>query len=240
MHDSDSSLSNSDDEEIEITDDEDLKIINDIRIVRPKRGCEDEVRALFVGFGKAECAGTKAYLGFYNGEMVEQYVKAGQQYGRIFCKKANWAVTDARLTLDCSFKHFSRPALVRHIRERLGEDAGLARARFESPETVESLEESSDVGAGAGREVEARRRVGAWEQGRGPDREDITGFWQIFHLELAGIAFGAGVFCSLCLFLFCISSLLFVITAYQVSRMIERWEGKVVFNCPLGQLQPSL
>jgi hypothetical protein len=189
------------------SNDDDFEITGEIRLVHPLSGCRDKVRATLVGSGKPAAGpkykDTKAYLGFYKGEVVEAYFGNVGSGFQVHCG-ANWAGIDKRLDLDKTLKRLSQSALEKTIRERIVEDAplgGRPRAYAESPE---SLETSPGAGMGAGAQegsvgggVEAwREDIGSGVQGvwdgaqRWEDHNmgNTAPFLQIFPMRIADIA----------------------------------------------------
>jgi hypothetical protein len=194
------------------SDDEGFEITGDIRIIKPKRGCEDEVRTTLVGSGKAVAgpnfADTNAYLGFYEGEVVEAYFKkVGRGGGRVHCSAANWAAIARRLDLNDDLKSLSRTKLMDVIRERTREDAPLSAGSGVTkpcPVSFESLESSLGAGTraealgveagdkaedlrpqGGDLEVEARRREGG---ARVAHRQGTAAIPRIFYMRLIDVA----------------------------------------------------
>jgi len=172
-------------------DNDGVEIIGDIRIVKPRQGCEDDVCTTFAGCGKATTAvgfsyaDTDAYLGFYKGDIVEAYFKRVGRGLRIHCG-ANWAAVNRRLELNDGFKGFTRAALADAIRDRTVENAPLnggplpaAGATGFRPWTVETHDSCPVAGAiarsnGAG----AQDRIQAWRQDFGArawDRDVVVG-----------------------------------------------------------------
>jgi hypothetical protein len=140
------------------SDGEGVIITGDIRIVQPKKDCDDEAYTTLAGSGKAAAGpkytNTYAYLGLYKGDIVEAYFKkTGRAGPRIHCAKANWAAIKERLDLDNSLKQLSELELTALIRQRTMEDAPLGvgpLVREACVQSVESLEESPAAEAGAG------------------------------------------------------------------------------------------
>jgi hypothetical protein len=189
---------------------DDVEITGAIRIVQPRRGCEDEVRTMLAGSGKADAgpryADTEAYLGVY---FVEAYVKKfGKGGPRVHCG-AQLAAIKERLDLDSRLQNLSESGLLALIQRRTMEDAplGTGPAVTGAHQILESIESSPGAESGAqGGDV----RVGNWrgkggdvtveareqeERSRSPKRGDKAAFSQVFHLRLVDIAafIGLGV-----------------------------------------------
>jgi hypothetical protein len=190
--------------------DDEIEILDQILTIRPK-GSKDKVRTLRVGTGKAaagqEYQDTNAYLGFYEGRMLEVYVKKARGRKWVVCG-AEPGSLDERLELESKHKPLRMSAIVALIRERtveedvsVGGGCVVPRACGESPETIGSspgLEGGGGVeggvrgdgprtgGAGArDSEVNARGRGG---MARVPNGPDIAFFPQVFHMRLLDVA----------------------------------------------------